>query len=183
MVTASTSPPIGGFNFETAKTMPWYNNTLFVLCADHATTSYLPDYQTVPGFFSIPILFYYPGGDLKGKTDKIIQQIDIMPTVLNYLNYDKPYFAFGFDAFDKNVRNFSVSNNDGNFNFYEGDYLLFLDGIKSIALFNLKEDRQTTKNLIEKAPVVQHEMERKLEAFIQQYNNRMINNQLTYKKG
>ncbi len=169
--------------FETAKTMPWYQNTLFVLVADHATTSYLPDYQTVPGFFSIPILFYYPGGDLKGKTDKIIQQIDIMPTVLNYLNYNKPYFAFGFDAFSADHSNFSVSNNDGNFNFYAGDYLLIHDGTKSIALFNLKEDRLTTKNLVDQVSKIQREMEQKLKAFIQQYNNRMLNNQLTYKKG
>lgn len=168
--------------FDSAKQMPWYKNTLFVLCADHATVSYLPDYQSVPGFFSIPILFYYPGGNLKGKTEKIIQQIDIMPTVLNYLNYDKPYFAFGFDAFDTKTSNFVVNNNDGNFNFYEGDDLLINDGTKSIALFNVKTDRRTTKNLIADEPLRTQEMEQKLKAFIQQYNNRMINNQLIYKK-
>lgn len=167
--------------FETAKKMPWYNNTLFVLCADHATVSHLPDYQTVPGYFSIPILFYYPAGNLKGKTDKVIQQIDIMPTVLNYLNYKKPYFAFGFDAMDNKTTNFAVNNNDGNFNFYEGDYLLINDGEKSISLFNLKEDRRTNNNLIDKQPQVKAQMEQKLHAFIQQYNNRMLNNKLTVK--
>lgn len=167
--------------FATAKKMPWYNNTLFVLCADHATTSYLPDYQSVPGFFSIPILFYYPGGVLKGKTDKVIQQIDIMPTVLNYLNYDKPYFAFGFDAFNYNTANFAVNNNDGYFNFYEGDYLLINDGIKSIALYNLKEDPRTTKNLILAEIQVKEVLEQNLKAFTQQYNNRMIGNRLTYR--
>jgi len=167
--------------FDTAKKMPWYNNTLFVLCADHATVSYLPDYQTVPGYFSIPILFYYPGGNLKGRTDKIIQQIDIMPTVLNYLHYKKPYFAFGFDALDNKINNFAVNNNDGNFNFYDGDYLLINDGEKSISLFNIRQDRATSKNLITQLPLVKQEMEQKLKAFIQQYNNRMINNQLTVK--
>ncbi len=167
--------------FDAAKQMPWYKNTLFVLCADHATTSYLPDYQTVPGFFSIPILFYYPGGMLKGKTDKIIQQIDIMPTVLNYLNYNKPYFAFGFDALADQRNNFAVNNNDGNFNFYEGDYLLISDGLKSIALYNLLKDKATRTNLIEQLPTIRQEMEIKLHAFMQQYNNRMIGNQLTYK--
>src|SRR5690606_22495772 len=47
--------------FETASTMPWYKNTLFVLVADHATLSYYPEYKTTAGAFSIPILFYYPG--------------------------------------------------------------------------------------------------------------------------
>ncbi|MEJ5996130.1 LTA synthase family protein [Pedobacter sp. Du54] len=167
--------------FTTASKMPWYKNTLFVICADHATVSYLPEYQTLPGYFSIPILFYYPGGDLKGKTHKLIQQIDIMPTVLNYLNYDKPYFAFGFDAFDNKNNNFVVNNNDGSFSFYEGDYFLQNDGQKSTALYNLKEDRLTKNNIVGKNNSVQRNMENKLKAFIQQYNNRMIKDQLTVK--
>ncbi|SFG91280.1 LTA synthase family protein [Pedobacter insulae] len=165
--------------FATASKMPWYQNTLFVICADHATVSYLSEYQTLPGYFSIPILFYYPGGDLKGKTDKLIQQADIMPTVLNYLNYDKPYFAFGFDAFNSKNNNFVVNNNDGNFSLYQGDYLLQNDGQKSTALFNLKTDRLTKNNILGDEPGVQNEMEKYLKAFIQQYNNRMINNELT----
>lgn len=165
--------------FATACKMPWYKNTLFVLVADHATVSYLPEYQTTPGYFSIPILFYYPGGDLKGKSDKLIQQIDIMPTVLNYLNYNKPYFAFGFDALNNKNNNFVVNNNDGSFNFYQGDYLLQNDGIKSTALFNLKTDRLTKNNLIDKNLEVQGILEKQLKAFIQQYNNRMIKDRLT----
>ena len=165
--------------FATAAKMPWYKNTLFVICADHATVSYLPEYQTLPGYFSIPILFYYPGGDLKGKTDKLIQQTDIMPTVLNYLNYDKPYFAFGFDAFNLENNNFVVNNNEGSFSFYQGDYLLQNDGQQSTALYNLKTDRLTKKNVLGRENKVQKSMENYLKAFIQQYNNRMINNQLT----
>lgn len=168
--------------FNAAKKMPWYKNTLFVLCADHATVSYLPDYQTTAGYFSIPILFYFPGGDLKGKTDKIIQQIDIMPTVLSFLHYPKPYFAFGFNALEHNVDNFAMNNNDGTFNLYLGGYLLTNDGQKSLSLFNLKQDRRNLRNLINEQPQVKTRLEEKLKAFEQQYNNRMINNQLTYKK-
>lgn len=165
--------------FKTASAMPWYKNTLFVLVADHATVSYLPEYQNIVGYYSIPILFYYPDGDLRGKTDKLIQQIDVMPTVLNYLNYDKPYFAFGFDALNTKQNNFVVNNNDGSFNFYLGDYLLQNDGKKSTALFNLKTDRLNQHNLVGTLATVQTEMEKQLKAFIQQYNNRMINNALT----
>jgi arylsulfatase A-like enzyme len=167
--------------FRTASTMPWYKNTLFVLCADHATVSYFPEYQTTPGYFSIPILFYYPGGNLKGKTDKLVQQIDIMPTVLNYLHYDKPYFALGFDAFAKGNDNFVVNNNDGNFSFYQGDYMLTSDGKENTALYDLKTDRLTRNNILQKEPLVADKMSKSLKAFEQQYNNRMINNTLTAK--
>lgn len=167
--------------FATASTMPWYKNTLFVLVADHATVSYFPEYNTIAGFFSIPILFYYPGGNLVGKTNKLIQQIDIMPTVLNYLNYNKPYFAFGFDAMDNKKDNFVVNNNDGSFSLYMGDYLMIHDGKNPIGLFNLKLDRLNKNNIHGKMPLVEENMDKYLKAFIQQYNNRMINNQLTAK--
>lgn len=166
--------------FATASKMPWYNNTLFILCADHATVSFLPEYQTIPGAFSIPIVFYYPGGNLKGKADKLIQQIDIMPTVLNYLHYDKPYFAFGFDAFSKRADNFVVNNNDGTYSLYNHNYLLVNDGIQNTALYNLETDRFTKKNLVKKEADTAIKMENLLKAFIQQYNNRMIKDQLVY---
>ncbi|MEE1945008.1 sulfatase-like hydrolase/transferase [Pedobacter sp. KR3-3] len=175
-----TDMAIGKF-FATASKMPWFKNTLFVLCADHATVSYLPEYKTVAGDFSIPILFYYPGGDLKGRTDKMIQQIDIMPTVLNYLNYDKPYFAFGFDAFSPQKNNFVVNNNDGTFSFYLGDYLMMHNGKKALALYDLKNDRLNKTNLVDQRPEIQQNMEKYLKAFIQQYDNRMIKDQLTAK--
>lgn len=165
--------------FEAASKMPWFNNTLFVLCADHATVSYYPEYKTIPGNFSIPILFYYPGGSLKGLSDQLIQQIDILPTVLSFLNYDKPYFAFGFDAFSNQQTNFVINNNSNTFHFYQGDYLLLNDGEKSSALYNLRKDRLTKDNLINTLPDVQASMELHLKAFIQQYNNRMISNELT----
>ncbi|MGE8243431.1 MAG: LTA synthase family protein, partial [Sphingobacterium sp.] len=104
--------------FATASKMPWFNNTLFVICADHATVSYLPEYQTTAGGFQIPIIFYAPGDGLVGKADKLVQQIDIMPTVLNYLHYDEPYFAFGSDAFKPGRDNFVLNNNAGSYNFY-----------------------------------------------------------------
>ncbi|MFM6976160.1 MAG: LTA synthase family protein [Sphingobacteriaceae bacterium] len=166
--------------FETAAKMPWYKNTLFVLCADHATVSHLPEYQNTVGYYSVPILFYLPGGNLKGKKDKIMQQTDIMPTVLNFLNYDKPYFAFGFDALDNSDENFAVNNNEGNFRFYWKDYLMINDGNKTSAIYKFKTDR-LLKNNLEGQLAVQPEMEKRLKAFIQQYNNRMINNQLTLK--
>lgn len=166
--------------FKTASSMSWYKNTLFVICADHATVSALPEYQTAANSYAIPIILYHPGGELKGRSDKLAQQIDIMPTVLNYLNYDKPYFAFGFDALNPTKENFVVNNNSGIFNFYYKDYLLINDGIKNISLHNLKEDRLMKHDLLKQPPLVLDTMETKFKAFEQQYNNRMIENKLIY---
>lgn len=164
--------------FETASKTDWYPNTLFVIVADHASMTHFPEYNTVPNFFSIPIIFYYPGGELQGLSDKLVQQIDIMPTVLNYLHYDEPYFAFGSDAFDPRTDNFLVNNIGGTYNFFMGDYFLTYDNNKPSSLHNLKQDPALKQDLLGKEPAVRDSLMRHLEAFIQQYNNRMIHNKL-----
>ena len=167
--------------FAKASKSKWFKNTLFVICADHSSQSFLPEYQNVANSFAIPIVFYYPGGDLKGISDKLVQQIDIMPTVLNYLNYPKPYFAFGFDAFDSNQDNFVVNNIGGSFNFYKGDYFMTYDGEKVTSLYNLKTDKSLKNDLVNKTDSIQLDLDKSIKAFIQRYNYGMIHNELTLK--
>lgn len=164
--------------FQTASKSPWYNNTLFVICADHASMSHFKEYNTMPNSFAIPIVFYYPGGELKGVSDKLVQQIDIMPTVLNYLQYDKPYFSFGFDAFAPDRNNFVVSNIGNIYNFFMGDYFMTYGDKEVKSVYNLKADKFLEHDLKGKDPQVQDSLMKHLESFMQQYNNRMIHNKL-----
>ncbi|MGC4036806.1 MAG: LTA synthase family protein [Chitinophagaceae bacterium] len=167
--------------FEKAKQSDWYKNTVFVITADHATVSYHPEYQNAWGDVAIPILLYSPGdSSFHGVDQGIIQQTDIMPTLLSYLHYDKPYVAFGENVLEKDRMNFSVSYGGG-YRWIEGDYLLFFDGLQTKSLYNYKTDRLFKNNLLEKNPEIVTRMERNLKAFIQQYNNRLIRNQLTTK--
>ncbi len=80
---------------------PWYENTLFIICADHASGSDNEKYRTLPYTHSIPILFYTPSGKLKGRYEGVAGHIDIMPTVLGMTGYDKPFFAFGHDLINQ----------------------------------------------------------------------------------
>src|SRR5690606_32281779 len=139
----------------TASKMPWFENTLFVLCADHATVSYHPEYQTLLGSYAIPIVFYSPAGYLIGTSDHLVQQIDIAPTVLNYLNYDETYVAFGFDAFAADTTNFVVNNNGTSFSLHQGNYLLLSNGEESTALYDVKTDILLNNNLIHTLPRIQ----------------------------
>ncbi|PRD48405.1 LTA synthase family protein [Sphingobacterium haloxyli] len=165
--------------FQTASKMPWFDNTLFVICADHATVSHLPEYKTSANSVAIPIVFYHPSNkNLRGVSDKLVQQIDIMPTVMNYLGYDKPYFSFGFDAFADNSSNFSVNNISGTYCFFQGDYFMTHNGEKPLSLFNLRVDRLEQEDVLAEEAQVADSLERNLKAFIQQYNNRMIHNNL-----
>jgi len=165
---------------ETASKMPWYDNTLFVFTADHPTAAiHYQEYNSSWGYYSVPLFFYKPGSDWSSFEEEIIQQIDIMPTILGYLNYDKPYIAFGRDIFDPNTEPFAFNYADNVYQAFIGDYLLQFDGQKSVALYNFKTDLRLRTNLVAEKPDIVAGMETKLKAFIQQYNNRMVDDNLT----
>lgn len=169
--------------FETARTMPWFRNTLFIITADHsATFAHYPEYKTSAGSFSVPVIFYCPSDStLRGTDEKTVaQQIDILPSVLNYLHYDKPFFAFGKDVLSENTPepNFAV-NYDGAFQWFNGPYMLQFDGKKSLGLYNYVEDRLLKNNILNQEPETREVLEKRVKAFMQQYQNRMIDDKLT----
>ena len=87
-----TDMAIGKF-FEKASHEPWFKNTIFVLTSDHTNLSDHPFYQTDIGGFCSPIIIYDPSQPVGEMQDKIAQQIDILPTVMGMLHYQKPYFG------------------------------------------------------------------------------------------
>ncbi|MBI1768019.1 MAG: sulfatase-like hydrolase/transferase [Bacteroidetes bacterium] len=166
--------------FKTASTMPWFRNTLFVITADHASAEInVPAYNSAWGYFSIPVFFYHPGENGGGLKPEIIQQIDIMPTVLGYLHYNKPYVAFGRDIFNDKTRPFAFNYLNNTYQIFRGDYLLQFDGKKAIGLYQFRQDKSLKDNLMNSLPDTTQSMNRSLKAFIQQYNNRMVENNLT----
>ncbi|MDY3253030.1 MAG: sulfatase-like hydrolase/transferase [Prevotella sp.] len=166
--------------FDKAKTQPWYKNTLFVITSDHTNLSDHAYYQTDLGGFCSPIIFFDPSGDLKpGMRNAIAQQIDIMPTVLSYLGYDRKYVAFGCDLLTtKDEDTWAVNYINGIYQYVKGDWLLQFDGHKAKALYRFRTDLLLKENLLSKEPKIAADMERQVKAIIQSYMTRMVNNQL-----
>ena len=164
--------------FETAKKMPWFDNTLFVITADHTSEGYYPYYHTDAGQFAVPIIFYKHNSGLKGEKKIIAQQIDIMPSVLSLLGYDKGFLAFGTNLFDSTAQHFSIHNASGLFGLIKDGYLLEFDGTTSTGLYDLKKDSLQKNNLVRKPSEEKKNLEIFMKAFLQQYNNRIIENRL-----
>ena len=164
--------------FETASKQPWYENTLFVLTADHTNLSAIPEYQTALGVFSVPIVLFDPSGELPiGKLDAIAQQIDIVPTVLGCLGYPHPYVAFGCDLLQTPAeQTWAVNYQNGIYQYVKGDYLIQFDGkvLKGVYLF--KEDTLLARNLVDEVDA--SELLNELKAIIQTYMERMKTNGL-----
>ncbi len=165
--------------FNYAKTMPWYDNTLFIISADHASVAHLEEYKNTPGAFAIPIVFYKPDNSLqKLDTTTIAQQTDILPSVLSYLNYPQDYFAFGKNVFDTTKQQMAINYTNENFQCFYKDFVLQFDEKKSINLYNFKKDRLFKTNLLDTGLPEQEEMENYTKAFIQEYTSRMINDKM-----
>jgi arylsulfatase A-like enzyme len=164
--------------FETASRQPWYNQTLFVLVADHINGIVHDEYKPTPEMFAIPVIFYKPDGSLKEYRHSVSQQIDIMPTVLGLLNYDQPYLSFGFDV-NRTQDRFAINYTNGYYQLYSDKYVLVFDGKETTGLYQLRTDM--SHNFAGELPEIQEEMEQKAKAFLQQYTTRMVENRLTVK--
>ena len=129
--------------FEAAQQQAWYANTLFVITADHASDVLHSEYENSVGQMSVPIIYFDPsreiiGADLAGRMlDVVTQQTDIMPTLLGLLGYNQPYLAFGQDALDTALAHPAINYLNGVYHIYEGEYVLFFDGAKSIGLYKI----------------------------------------------
>ena len=168
--------------FETASKQPWFKNTLFVFTSDHTNLSDHAEYMTDLGGFGSPILFYDPSGTIKAERRHCIaQQIDIMPTVLSYLGYDKPYVAFGKSLLSTNDKDtWAVNYNNGIYQYVKDGYLLQFDGYTIKAVYNIDNDWLLTKNLKDEPSIATRvaKMEKELKAIIQSYMERMIGDEL-----
>ena len=166
--------------FETAARQPWYHNTVFVITADHASSRTTHDeYKTELGGFRVPILFFDPSGEMpKGCRKGVAQQIDIMPTILDFLGYDQPYISFGKNLLDENNPQWAFNYNNIP-QLVMDDYLLQFDGNNVVALYNYRKDKLLKHNL-KNDTVTVNQMTKYLKAVLQSINERMKNDELTY---
>ena len=176
-VVGYTDYALGEF-FRKISSEPWFRNTLFVITADHTNESIHKEFQNDYGSYCIPVIFYKPGSDLRGISHRVAQQIDIMPTILNYLNYDEEYIAFGNNLLDDSYESFAFNTNGSTYHLYMKDHILIMIDNKPVGLFNFKTDKFLESNLMEKEPELLQQMSEKLKAVIQSYNSRLIDNNM-----
>ncbi|MBL7137373.1 MAG: sulfatase-like hydrolase/transferase [Bacteroidales bacterium] len=163
---------------DTIQRMPWYRNTIIVITADHTSEGYYPYYKGPVGQYAIPILILFPDERQRGIYREIAQQTDILPTILSYMGYDKDYIAFGTDMMDRSAPHFSIHYVSGIYTLIKEGYVLEFNGSESLSLYDVHADVSRKQNLVSSHPEVRQQMEQFIKAYIQQYNNRMIENRL-----
>lgn len=160
--------------FEYAQTQGWYQNTIFIITADHCSML-SKKYNTPPlENYSIPILLFDPSKNTAEINTKNIQHIDVMPSVLDYLNYPEPFFSFGNSYKEK--ANLIVNLINNNYHVIIDDYYFIFDGETIIEIYNTSNALKPTDIKLTILVDKKLELEEKIKAFLQTFNNNFINN-------
>ena len=164
--------------FQEAKKQSWYTNTLFILVADHSSISDHPFYRNTIGQFAIPVLFFRPDNSLKHTYSKVFQQTDILPSTLDLIGYNKPFFSFG-KSYSDTLDRYAVYYTDSRHYFLNDSLAIDLVNYNINNVVNYRRDSLLEKGLITFYPFVTEK--RYCQAYLQIYNKRLINNACTAK--
>lgn len=85
-----------------ARKQPWFDNTLFVIVADHCGSS-ARQYALPIQRYRIPLIIYSPALISPRRIDAMASQIDIAPTVLSLLNFSYISRFVGRDILDEDT--------------------------------------------------------------------------------
>ena len=156
--------------FKNIKDKEWFKNTLFIITADHTSgEKYNKKYKNRIGRYTIPLLLFKGDSSIVGENNSIVQQIDIMPTILEEISYTKPYLAFGKSLFSDESWAISKSHSGYRFITDQGIINNKLENYPNFNDWNLKEiSNKENPNIY------------LLKAIKQDYNSRMKNNNLKY---
>lgn len=98
-----TDYAIGHF-IDQARAKPWFDDTLFVIVADHCASAAGRTKLPVPGYH-IPLILYAPALLAPGRDDRLASQIDIPPTLLDALGLPGDDHFFGRSLFEQGEEN------------------------------------------------------------------------------
>lgn len=164
--------------FEESKNEAWFKNTIFIITADHTNQKYYEEYKDMINRTAIPIMIYTADGRFKGEDNRLAQQLDIYPTILDIIGYDKPFRSWGSSLINGRAEDrFTISFDANEFTFQAEDYIVRFNG-KEVTGFYDVNDKGLEKNLMLKKNKEMLLIEMKCKAFLQDYYERVVNRRL-----
>ena len=166
--------------FETAKKEPWFDNTIFIITADHTNQIQYSEYLKPMNRLAVPILIYSPKGRYTGVNSELAQQIDIYPTIVDMIGYDQPFRSWGRSLINEQPSKtppFVVSSMGQNYMYSVGDIICIFDGVKAIGFYDIN-DLGLETNLISNRTKDMDAVELACKAFLKDYFDKIIDRNL-----
>ncbi len=166
--------------FKEAQKEPWFENTIFIITSDHGNQVYYGDeYLKVINRNAVPILIYKPDGSLKGENYDLAQQIDIYPTVLDLIGYDKPFRSWGRSLVGGDtIVPFAINYGGLQYRMQRGNYICTLDDEKTTGFYDIN-DKGLENNLINQRNDEMDQVEIACKAFLEEYYSKIIDKKLS----
>lgn len=172
--------------FDEIRNEPWYANTLFVFSADHNLYWHSAEKSILYKAYRIPVFFHLPGQRKYKEIAGTVQQMDIIPSILDLLHYKHPFMSFGKSVFDTLSPRAAIGNYGDIYQLIDSSYVFgYNEKTEQAAyLYNFRTDTGLEKNLLVKGQRPDTnavKLEEHLKAVIQYFNYSMIKNKLYVK--
>ena len=130
---------IGRF-FEMAKEKPWFDNTIFLIVADHCASS--SGKTKIPVFrYHIPAIIYAPKLVAPKQVDTLASQIDLVPTLLAMLGLEGDSHFVGRDILKMLPEDGrALLSTYQNVGYLKGDLMTVLQPKRKIETFRISAD-------------------------------------------
>ncbi len=130
---------IGRF-FEMAKQKPWFDNTIFLIVADHCASS--AGKSKIPVFrYHIPAIIYAPKLIAPKQVDTLASQIDLVPTLLTLLGLEGDSHFVGRDILKTPPEEGrALLSTYQNLGYMKGDLMTVLQPKRKIETFRISAD-------------------------------------------
>lgn len=168
--------------FDRVSQFPWYKNTLFVITGDHPPFSQKERYHEHPlGRRRVPLILFHPQMPFgKGRSLRITQQVDILPSVLDFLGLadkERKYMTpFGRSVFQEQSPGLALLWKFGTVQLVSGTKLSIMSPDLSTNTSELESD---FFRLDKSFPTVgEDERLFLMKGFLQYYANSLIHNKL-----
>lgn len=162
--------------FNAAKKTNWFSNTLFIITADHASISGDRFYKTIVGNMAIPILFYRGDNSLTSLQNQVFSQMDILPTAMELIGYDAPFFSFG-TSYSDTLGRYAYFASNGNYHVVNDSNYYVVQPPALLSKYNYKTDIDLV-NPINKTNKKDSLALNRFNALIQSYNATLLKNSI-----
>jgi phosphoglycerol transferase MdoB-like AlkP superfamily enzyme len=127
--------------FAMAKKQSWFNNTVFVIVADHCASSSGKTELPLEKY-RIPAMVYSPGFIAPKHVPTLMSQIDLMPTIMGLLHFSYESKFYGQDVFspDYEPRAFVATYQD--LGLIKDNVLTLISPVKKVKQYQLIQEKK-----------------------------------------
>ncbi len=133
--------------FNQIQHQSWFKDAVIAICADHTSGGFGHYQSNSINEFAIPISFYAVGDTMFNKLqEQSISQIDMYPTILDYLEYPKSFGSMGKSALSDTTHVTIQFAGNGIYHVFDYPYVLDFDKNKNeiLSFHKFKSDRTMT---------------------------------------